>query len=180
MSLSRVFLALFLALQSLHLGLSMELPLLIGLGTGISIIAAFQVVRIERPTWGLTFVLIATGGLLGNQTLENWAIDGSWVQNNGLGAGLVLSLLTYQLWLFAAAEKSDSNVALSRSTQTILVLGLLIILLIAPPSSSIIDILDIPVAWITVAAMLLASLTLLADRCTGGLFTRLLFFHLYY
>jgi len=154
----------------------MELSLVIWLGAGVSIIAAFQFVHVERPTWGLSFVLMATGGFLGNQILADWAIEGSWVQNNGLGAGLVLSLLVYQLWLFAAAEKNNSNVALNRSAQTILVLGLLIMLLIAPPNSSIINILGIPIAWLTVAAMLLASLTLLADRCIDGLFSRLLLF----
>lgn len=173
MSLGRILLAIFLALESLHLGLSMELTVVIWLGIGLAILGALQLVQVERPTWGLSFVLVATGGFLGSQVLEDWATEGSWAQTNGMGAGLVLSLLTYQLWLFASPEKSSVHLALNRNTQTILVLGLLLILLIAPPEQTIVDLFGVPVALLTVIAILLASIALMADRCPDYLLSRL-------
>jgi hypothetical protein len=174
MPLGQIFLAIFLALESLHLGLSMELTIVVWLGAGLSVLSALKLVQVERPTWGLTFVLLATGGFLGNQVLEDWALEGSWAQTNGLGAGLVLSLLTYQLWLFASGEKTSTHLALNRNAQAILVLGLLLILLIAPPEQVIVQMFGAPVALLTLAAILLASLTLMADRCADYLFSRLL------
>ncbi|PCI73825.1 MAG: hypothetical protein COB20_15835 [SAR86 cluster bacterium] len=174
MPLGQVFLAVFLALESLHLGLSMELTLVIWLGAGLSVLGALKLVQVERPTWGLSFVLLATGGFLGSQVLEDWALEGSWAQTNGLGAGLVLSLLTYQLWLFASGEKSSTHLAVNRNSQTILVLGLLLILLISPPDQAIVQMFGVPVALLTITAILLASLTLMADRCADYLFSRLL------
>lgn len=174
MPLGQIFLAIFLALESLHLGLSMELTLVIWLGAGLSILGALKLVQVERPTWGLSFVLLATGGFLGSQVLEDWALEDSWAQTNGLGAGLVLSLLSYQLWLFASGEKVSTHLALNRNSQTILVLGLLLILLISPPEQSIVQMFGVPVALLSIAAILLASLTLMADRCADYLFSRLL------
>ena len=98
MSLGNMFLALFLALLSLQLGLSMELPIVAFIGGGLSLFGGFRIVAVERPTWGLLFVLFATGGFVGNQVLEEWAVEGSWAQSNGLGAGIVLSFLVYLLW----------------------------------------------------------------------------------
>lgn len=174
MPLGQIFLALFLTLESLHLGLSMELTSVIWLGAGLSVVGALKLVQVERPTWGLSFVLLATGGFLGSQVLEDWALEGSWAQSNGLGAGLVLSLLTYQLWLFAAGEKNSAHLALNRNSQTILVLGLLLILLISPPEQTIVQLFGVAIGLLTIAAILLASLTLMADRCANYLFSRLL------
>lgn len=174
MPLGQVFLAIFLALESFHLGLSMELPFVIWLGAGLSVIGALRLVQVERPTWGLSFVLLATGGFLGSQVLEDWALEGSWAQTNGLGAGLVLSLLSYQLWLFASGEKTSSHLAVNRNSQTILVLGLLLILLIAAPEQSIIQLFGVPIALFSIVAVLLASLTLMADRCADYLLSRFL------
>ncbi|MFT4815544.1 MAG: hypothetical protein ACI80L_000482 [Pseudohongiellaceae bacterium] len=174
MPLGQIFLSVFLALESLHLGLSMELTIVVWLGAGLSVLGALKLVQVERPTWGLTFVLLASGGFLGNQALEDWALEGSWAQTNGLGAGLVLSLLTYQLWLFASGEKTSTHLAINRNAQTILVLGLLLILLIAPPEQAIVQMFGASVAILTIAAILLASLTLMADRCADYLFSRLL------
>lgn len=174
MPLGQIFLAIFLALESLHLGLSMELTIVIWLGAGLSVLGALKLVQVERPTWGLSFVLLATGGFLGNQVLEDWAIEGSWAQTNGLGAGLVLSLLTYQLWLFASGEKNRTYLALNRNSQTILVLGLLLVLLISPPQQTIVQLFGVPLALLSIAAILLAMLTLMADRCADYLFSRLL------
>lgn len=174
MPLGNVFLALFLALLSLQLGLSMELEPVAWIGGGLSVLGSFRLVKIERPTWGLVFVLLAAGGFLGSQVLEDWAVEGSWAQTNGLGAGLVLSLLAYLLWLFAARQQSNSEMAMDRDTQTILVLGLLLGLLISPPDSTVVMLFGMPVAVLTVTAILLASLALIADRCAGGLLSRLL------
>ena len=174
MPLGQIFLSVFLALESLHLGLSMELTIVVWLGAGLSVLGALKLVQVERPTWGLTFVLLASGGFLGNQALEDWALEGSWAQTNGLGAGLVLSLLTYQLWLFASGEKTSTHLAINRNAQTILVLGLILILLIAPPEQVIVQMFGASVAILTIAAILLASLTLMADRCADYLFSRLL------
>ncbi len=179
MPLGKIFLTLFLALQSLHLGLSMELTIIIWAGIGLGVLGSLRLVQVERPTWGLSFVLLATGGFLGSQVLEDWAIEGSWAQTNGLGAGLVLSLLTYQLWLFASGELKEERVkrntyfALERNSQTILVLGLPLMLLIAPPEQTVVQFFGVPVALTTIAAILLASLTLMADRCGDRLLSRL-------
>ena len=174
MPLGQVFLAIFLVLESLHLGLSMELTVVIWLGVGLSVLGALKLVQVERPTWGLSFVLLAAGGFLGSQVLEDWALEGSWAQTNGLGAGLALSLLTYQLWLFASGEKTVTQLALNRNSQTILVLGLLLVLLISPPEQTIVQMFGVPVALLSIAAILIASLTLMADRCADYLFSRLL------
>ncbi|GJM14114.1 MAG: hypothetical protein DHS20C12_25170 [Pseudohongiella sp.] len=173
MPLGQIFLALFLALESLHIALSMELTIIIWIGGGLSIVAALNLVKVERPTWGLSFVLVAAGGFLGSQVLEDWAIEGSWPQSNGLGAGIVLSLLAYQIWLFACAEKANAATALNRNSQTILVLGLLLLLLIAPPEQTVLQLFGVSIAALTPVAILLASLTLMADRCAGHLLSRL-------
>ena len=72
MSPSKFFLACFLALISLHIGIAMELSLVSWIGAASSIAIAFGVITTARPTWGLLFVLFATGGFLGNQILEDW------------------------------------------------------------------------------------------------------------
>lgn len=175
MSSSNWFLAAFLALLSLHLGLSMELPIVTWIGAGISVLGIFRIVPVERPTWGLMFVLFASGIFIGNQVLEDWALEGSWPQDNGLGAGFLLSLLTYLLWLFVAKPAStvtSSQAPLERDNQSILVWGLIVLLLMTPPDATVIAVLGVPVALLTVAAMLLASLVLIADRCAGSLLAR--------
>jgi len=173
-SLSELFVALFLCLLSVHLGLSTEFPVVTWLGCGLAILGYFNLVTVERPTWGLLFVLLATGALGGNQLLEDWALEGSWPQNNGLGAGLAISFLLYLTWVFAARTESRIEQVLDRDTQTILVFGLLMLLLIAPPENSVAIMFDQPVALLTVAGLLLACLSLFAGRCSGVLLSRLL------
>ncbi|MEX2131274.1 MAG: transglutaminase domain-containing protein, partial [Pseudohongiellaceae bacterium] len=169
-------LALFLSLLSLHLGLSMELPLLIWLGTGVSVLAALRITAIERPTWGLLFVLFSSGMIIGNQVLEDWAQEGSWPAENGVGAGFILCLLIYLLWLFAAkpgAARSDSSHPLDRDSQNILAWGLLLMLLMSPPDKAVVIWFDVAIAPISLAAMLVAAMVLLLDRCAGQLLSRL-------
>jgi hypothetical protein len=173
MSLSTLSLALFLALHSLHLGLAMQLPLVTWIGGGAALLASLRLVTVERPTRGLVFVLLAVGAIGGSQVLEDWAVEGSWPQTSGLSAGLVLALLSYQLWLFAARAKTNSEVVLDSDTQTILALGLPLTLLISPPESTVVFLFGTPVALITVGILLLASIALLADRCAGLLMSRL-------
>ena len=174
MSLGNLFLTLFLSLLSLQLGLSMELSMVAWVGAGLSVLAGLRIISLERPTWGLMFVLIATGGFMGSQVLEDWALEGSWPQTNGLGAGIILTILVYLLWLFAAREKSSFQNPLDRDTQTILVFGLLILLLNSPPDIMVVMLFGVPVALNTVAGILLASLVLMSDRCEGMLRSRLL------
>lgn len=174
MSPSRFLIAGFLVLLSLHLGIAMELPLVYWIGGGASCIVATGIVNAARPTWGLLFVLFATGGFLGNQILEDWAIEGSWAQTNSLGAGLTLSLLLYLLWLFAVNKEQDSQTVIDKDTQTILVWGLIVILLLGPPDSTIYMLGEIPIAPISLAGILLASMALLADRVGGYFHKRIL------
>lgn len=172
---SNWFLALFLALVSLHLGLSMELPLVTWLGVGVSVLGLFRFVQVERPTWGLLFVLFAAGIFIGNQVLEDWAVEGSWPQDNGLGAGFLLSLLTYLAWLHVARPEHTTGPAtapLDRDSQSILVWGLLILLLMSPPDAAVINVFGVPIAIFTLCALLLACLVLIADRCAGRVLTR--------
>ena len=172
-SLSTVGLTLFLALLSLHLGLSMELAAVSLIGVILCVVAAFRAVEVEKPTWGLIFVLMATGGFIGNQILEEWAIEGSWPRENGLGAGLVLSLFLYLLWVFASRDPSRPETPVDRSGQTVLVMGSLLMLLIPPPEVSTAVILGAELPLITLAGMLVATSTALADRCSTTLRTRL-------
>lgn len=168
------FLTLFLCLLSLHLGLSMELPVVIWLGVGISLLGLFRVVRMERPTWGLLFVLFASGIFIGNQVIEDWAVEGSWPQDNGLGAGFLLSMLIYLLWLHLAKPSGNARAAqvpLDRDTQNIIVWGMLILLLMSPPDASVFLFFGAPLPLIAIAGMVAASLALFVERC-ADLLTR--------
>ena len=174
MSPSRFLIAGSLALLSFHLGIAMELSLVSWIGAGASFVVATGVIKTVRPTWGLLFVLFATGGFLGSQVLEDWAVEGSWAQTNSLGAGISLSLLLYLLWLFSVNKEQDSSTAIDKDTQTILVWGLIIILLLGPPDSTIYVLGGIPIAPISIAGILLASLVLMADRVDGHFYKRVL------
>ncbi len=66
MSASNLFLGLFLALLSLQLGMSMELPQVILIGGVLCLLGGLRLVPVERPTWGLLFVLFASGGFIGS------------------------------------------------------------------------------------------------------------------
>lgn len=143
MSASRFYLALFLLVLSWHLGLSMELPLIAWIGTGFTLIAALKIVEVEHPTYGLIFVLFATGALTGNQVLADWALEESWPQENGFGAGVMISLLCYVIWVFAADKGQPAVNAVNRSSQTILVWGLLTLLLLETSDALIISSADL-------------------------------------
>ncbi len=172
MSISQVCLASFLALLSWQIGLSMEFATIGWLGSALSVFALSKAATIEKPTWGLLFVLFTAGGLLGNQVLEEWAAEGSWVQTNGLGAGFILSLLCYMLWSFAARDKVDTQRAIERESQNILAWGLLLMLLGSPPSATVITLFAERVPLIPVVGIVLACLVLMADRCAGQLVRR--------
>jgi hypothetical protein len=174
MSMSTAFLTSFLVLLSWHLGLSMELVVLSYLGTTLSVLAGLKLLKVERPTWGLVFVLLATGAFIGNQILEDWALEGSWPQDNGLGAGLAIGILIYMIWVFAARASERTELAMDRDTQTVLVAGLLLLLLMAPPESTIVFLFDERLGTLTLLGIVLACLTLLADRCGAQLRSRLL------
>ncbi len=173
-STSKAFLTLFLCLLSLHLGLSMELPIVTWLGVGFSMLGLTRLVQVERPTWGLLFVLFVTGIFVGNQVLEDWAVDGSWPQDNGLGAGFLLSMLTYLLWLHLAKPTRNAPVAqapVERDGQSIIVWGVLILLLMSPPEATVITVFGVAFPLVASAGLLIACLALFAERC-ADLFTR--------
>jgi len=142
------------------------------LGAAFSVLASLKLVTVERPTWGLLFVLAATGGFVGNQVLQDWALEGSWPQENGLGAGLVLSFLLYMIWVFASRATPKLEFALDRSVQTVLVLGMLFLLLIPPPEDSVVMLAGMGIPLFTVVGILLAVFALLADRCSNTLALR--------
>lgn len=180
MSASRLFLALFLFVVSWHLGQSMELPLIAWSGMALTALAMLRVVRVEHPTLGLLFVLFATGALTGNQVLENWAIEDTWPQQNGLGAGLMISMLLYLIWVYAADRERSPRYIVNRSTQSVLVWGLLSLVMIETPESLLItevglgeNEFDEPVSLPALVGIILATLVLLADRCVAGLARRL-------
>jgi len=174
MSLGHGCLAAFLLVLSWHLGLSMDLALIAWLGTGLTLLAALRVITVERPTPGLTFVLFATGALTGNQVLEDWAMEDSWPQDNGFGAGIMISLLLYLIWRFAAKELNGSRHAIDRDSQTILVWGLLSLLLISPGDAAVTMLFGERASMLALAGMALACLALLAERCGPRLLPRLL------
>lgn len=72
------WLAAFLGVLSLHLGQSTGFDAVTWLGGLATALAWTRWVPVERPTWGLVFVLLATGALAGNQILEDWALEGTW------------------------------------------------------------------------------------------------------
>lgn len=177
MTVSRLCLALFLIVLSWHLGQSMELPWLAWFGSGLTLLAARRLVRVEHPTLGLVFVLFATGALTGNQVLENWAMDDTWPQDNGLGAGIMISLLLYLIWIYAADREHSPQQVINRSSQSILVWGLLSLWMIETSESLLLSFplfgneLQAPLP--ALVGMLLATVVLLADRCGPGLMRRL-------
>ncbi|MFM1896056.1 MAG: hypothetical protein RLZZ385_1130, partial [Pseudomonadota bacterium] len=168
-----LFLALFLCVLSLHLGQVTEFGVVVWIGCGLSILALLQLVSVERPTFGLLFVLLATGALGGSQILEDWALADSWTEGNGFGAGLVLSMLLYLIWVFAARGDSRQDQSLDRDAQTALVWGLVMLLLIAPPDGTQILVAGVRVAPLTLLGPLLAALSLMASRCGGQLVSRM-------
>lgn len=177
MSPSALCLTLFLSVLSWHLGLSMEIPAVTFAGIGLSFLAGMRVLKVERPTWGLVFVLLTSGAFMGNQVLEDWALEGSWPQENGLGAGLILSLLLYLVWIFAARNNAESDAgetAIDRDAQSILVTGLLLLVMMEAPEPSIVQILGERLGLFIVAGILLACATLVADRSRGFLLQRVL------
>ncbi|MDA0927154.1 MAG: transglutaminase-like domain-containing protein [Proteobacteria bacterium] len=177
MSPSTLCLTLFLSVLCWHLGLSMEIPAVTFAGIGLSFLAGIRVLKVERPTWGLVFVLLTSGAFMGNQVLEDWALEGSWPQENGLGAGLILSLLLYLIWIFAAhsdAESDAGDTAIDRDTQSILVTGLLLLVMMEAPESSIVEIMGERLGLFIAAGILLACAALVADRSRGFLLQRIL------
>ncbi|MCH7672251.1 MAG: transglutaminase domain-containing protein [Proteobacteria bacterium] len=172
--LSNLFLALFLALLSLQLGLYVEMTVVTLIGCGLSVLGGLKLFAVERPTWGLVFVMVASVGFVGSELLEDWAVEGSWVQTSSLYAAFLLAIGVYLLWLFAASRSSNAQAPLERDTQIILVMGLVLLLLIPPPQATVVSLLGIPIATLSIAGMLLASMVLLADRCAGVLMSRLL------
>ena len=174
MSLSNIFLALFLSLLSLQLGLSMELTFVTLVGSALSVLAGFKVFPVERPTWGLVLVLFATGALVGSQLLEEIAREGSWIESSSLFAGLLLSMLIYLIWRFAARVTPAAQSPLDRDAQYILTMGLLLLLLMSPPPETIVILFSTPVALIAISGILLTCLVLIADHCRGFLVSRLL------
>ncbi len=177
MSPSTVCLSLFLCVLCWHLGLSMEIPAVTFAGIGLSFLASTRILKVERPTWGLVFVLLTSGAFLGNQVLEDWALEGSWPQENGLGAGLILGLTLYLIWIFAARSNSESDIAdtaVDRDTQSILATGLLLLVMMEAPEPSIVLILGERMGLFIVAGIVLACATLVADRSRGFLLQRVL------
>ena len=173
-TLSNLFLALFLALLSLQLGLYVEMTVVTLIGCGLSVPGGLKLFAVERPTWGLVFVMVASVGFVGSELLEDWAVEGSWVETSSLYAAFLLSIQVYLLWLFAASRSSNAQAPLERDTQIILVMGLVLLLLIPPPQATVVSLLGIPIATLSIAGILLASIVLLADRCAGVLLSRLL------
>ena len=177
MTVSRLCLTLFLLLVSWHLGASMQLPLVTWLGMGLTLAAAPGRLRVEHPTLGLIFVLFVTGALAGNQMLESWALEDTWPQENGLGAGIMISLLLYMIWMFAADRENSPVNVVNRSSQSVLVWGLLSLWLLETSESlqlsvELFDYEDqVPVP--AVLGMLLATAVLLADRCGPVFYRRL-------
>ena len=173
-TLSNLFLALFLALLSLQLGLYVEMTVLTLIGCGLSVPGGLKLYAVERPTWGLVFVMVASVVFVGSELLEDWAVEGSWVETSSLYAAFLLSIQVYLLWLFAASRSSNAQAPLERDTQIILVMGLVLLLLSPPPQATVVSLLGIPIATLSIAGILLASIVLLADRCAGVLLSRLL------
>lgn len=173
-SLGHSSLAAFLLVLSWHLGLSMELPIVAWLGSGLALLAALRLVTVERPTAGLTFVLFATGALTGNQVLEDWAMEDSWPQDNGFGAGIMISLLLYLIWRFAAKDMNEAGRAIDRDSQAILVWGMLSLLLITPGEAAVTLLFGERASLLALAGMALACVVLLAERVGPALLPRLL------
>jgi hypothetical protein len=173
MSFSHIGLGLFICLLSWHFGLSMELPLIAWLGSGLAVLAGARLLTVERPTAGLIFVLFATGALTGNQVLENWAVEDSWPQDNGFGAGVLISLLLYLLWRYASRDPAESQQIIGRDSQSIIVWGLLSLLMISPADATLVTAFGSTAPLLTLTGIVLACLIMLADHAGNRLLQRL-------
>ena len=173
MSFSHIGLGLLIALLSWHFALSMELPLVGWLGSGLAALAGARLLTVERPTAGLIFVLFATGALTGNQVLENWAVEDSWPQDNGFGAGVLISLLLYLLWRYASRDPAESQQIIGRDSQSIIVWALLSLLMINPAESTLLTVFGHTAPVLTLAGMVLACLIMLADHAGKQFLQRL-------
>lgn len=172
-SLAHACLGAFLLLLSWHLGLSMSLPVVAWLGSALTLLGASRLITVERPTWGLLLVLFGTGAIAGSQLLEDWAIADSWPRDNGVGAGLLIALLLYLLWAYAARDPRAPDRVIERSSKTVLVWGLLGLLLISPADSVILNLGEAQLPLTTALGLILACLVLLADRCGDRLLARM-------
>lgn len=174
MNLSDALLASFLCLVSIHLGLSMDLSWVMLGGMVLAVLACLRLVTVERPTWGLTVVMMAGGGFIGSQLLEDIATENSWVASYALFAGLLISLLLYLIWRFAARDKHDSNIAFNRDAQSILIVGLLLLLLMPPPENTVLTLGNLSLPGLSIAGLLFAILVPVANRCNGAFMSRML------
>jgi transglutaminase-like putative cysteine protease len=151
--------ALFMALVALRTGLSVERP---GLGlTGAALALGTLALRSRpaAPTPGLSFIVLATGALLGYLALGELMPPASWAARYPLPGGVALAIVVLLLWVHAATPLPRANRVGEAPVQTLLVGGLpLLALLPLPPAAPALA------PWLLPAGIAAAVAALLAGR----------------
>ena len=102
----------------------------LGVGLLLLIVGRLLIpIRPAPPTLGLGFILLAIGGLGGWFGLEEFAVPGSWPMIFKAFAGICLGGLAVFLWQFFARQPESADQPLQPTTQNMLVMGLLLLLL---------------------------------------------------
>lgn len=133
MSLSRWWAAVFMALVVVRTGVSMEAP---GAGfAGAAILLVTPVLRRRplAPTPGLSFILLATGALLGYLALGDLMPEQSWAASYPLPGGVALAVVALLAWVLAAHPGTRPGHVGAGATQTLLVGGLAVLSLLPLP-----------------------------------------------
>ncbi len=102
------------------------------LGYGLAMLVVVRLVwqvRPAPPTSGLGFVLLSVGGLGGWFGIEEFAVPGSWPMVFKAFAGICLGALTILIWQFFARQPEQPAQPLQPTTQNMLIVGLLLLLL---------------------------------------------------
>ncbi len=160
-----LWLIVFLSCVSLHMGLGMQLPAVGYGGAILSVILGAMPLRLKRPTWGLVFILVAAGGLLGYNMLDDFCEPGTWVYYGRTPAGICIALLVYLNWLLAVRGRGSASSPVERETQTIVTVGTALLVVIPTSQQEVVQlsgILQVPL--LQVAGVIAAVLVFVLPR----------------
>ncbi len=144
------------------------------LGFGLFLLVVVRLllpIRPAPPTLGLGFILLAIGGLGGWFGLEEFAVPGSWPMIFKAFAGICLGGLAVFIWQFYARQPEPASRPLQPTTQNMLVMGLLLLLLtpLESPTSSGVGLFGYSsmAFWMQMAGVLFAVIGFSSSRQNG-------------
>ncbi|MCP4716889.1 MAG: transglutaminase domain-containing protein, partial [Deltaproteobacteria bacterium] len=171
----KISLIVFMTCLSLHLGLALELPPVGYSGAGLALIFGLTPLRLKRPTWGLIFIMLAAGGMIGYNVLDEFTSPGSWVYYSKTPAGACIALLVYLIWLMAVRSEKTTDPPFDRDTQTILMVGTALLLLVPTSQNEVSRIFrNVQLPWLQAAGLITAIFIFVAPRAKSLLPMRLL------